>query len=331
MSNILINTTFILSSLINPLYDIYPSGENIVFEIKTEGVIVTGSYDIKTTDGVYNPIKNSNIRIGDMIVSVNGNKISSTQAFLDVFNKDMDKSSVDVEIIRNESKIKKNIPVYYINNNPKTGLYVKDRVLGIGTLTFIDTDNNIYGALGHEVIDSDTLELVEVNSGSIYLENVLNITKGSNGNPGEKVSTTKLNHNIGNIYANTEYGLFGELTKTHTTNKSYEIADPKEVKLGKAEVLTCLSGNKIEKYEIEITNLKKQDEKDLKGITFKITDERLLNISGGVFSGMSGSPIIQNGKIVGAVTHVIVSDVKSGYGVYMKYMYEEAVEEKRSM
>lgn len=329
MYNPIIVTTFILSSF--SLNDIYPGGQNIVFEIKPEGVIVTGGYDIKTNEGIYNPLKHSDIKIGDMILEVNNQQISSIKEFMSCFNSSMESKSIDLLIKRDEAEIKRKLKIYTINDQTKTGLFVKERILGVGTLTFIDTDNNIYGALGHEVIDNDSLDIIEVKSGTIYEEDVINISKGENGKPGEKISSTKLDNQIGSIFDNTEYGIFGYINDDFTSSYSVEMAKPSEVKLGKATILTCLDGNKIAEYEINITSLKKQTSQDLKGISFEITDKRLLNKTGGVFSGMSGSPIMQNGKIVGAVTHVIVNDIKSGYGVYIQYMYEEAVESLDNM
>lgn len=329
MYNPIIVTTFILSSF--SLNDIYPGGQNIVFEIKPEGVIVTGGYDIKTNEGIYNPLKHSDIKIGDMILEVNNKEISSIKEFMSCFNSNTESKSIDLLIKRDEAEINRKLKIYTINDQAKTGLFVKERILGVGTLTFIDTNNNIYGALGHEVVDNDSLDVIEVKSGSIYEEDVINISKGENGKPGEKISSTKLDNQIGSIFDNTEYGIFGYINDDFTSSYSVEMAKPSEVKLGKATILTCLDGNKISEYEINITSLKKQTSQDLKGISFEITDKRLLNKTGGVFSGMSGSPIMQNGKIVGAVTHVIVNDIKSGYGVYIQYMYEEAVESLDNM
>lgn len=321
-----IKTTFLLSSII-PQYDIYPSGENIVFEIKTEGIIVTGGYDIKQGKDVYNPLKDSDIQIGDMIIEIDNMKVNSIKEFMKIFSTYSTNDTITLNIMRNKSKITRKLKVFKINGQVKTGLYVKDRILGVGTLTFIDTDNNIYGALGHEVMDNS--QIVNVSTGEIYKESVTHITKGYNGNPGEKSTTTKLNVSLGDIKENTEFGLFGTINEKYTPNYALELGNKDEIKLGKAKILTCISGNKIEEFDIEITNLKNQKEKDLKGITFKITDKRLLNEVGGIYSGMSGSPIIQDDKIVGAVTHVVVNDIKYGYGVYIEYMYAEALEKMK--
>ena len=326
MINFLIATAFLMSSVNKNQLDIIPSGENIVFEIKPEGIIITGSYKVKIDSYSYDPLKDSDIRIGDIILEVNNTKISSIEEFLDAINQNQETYSVNLLIKRNQSKITKKLNIKKLDNIPKTGLFVKERVLGVGTLTFIDTENNIYGALGHEVIDNSTDQIIDVDSGYIYKENVINISKGSNGNPGEKQSTTNLSVKLGDIEANTEYGIFGNLDSSKNSSYVTSIANRNEVKLGKATILTCIEGNKVEEFEIEITSLKKQE---LKGITFKITDERLLKKAGGVYSGMSGSPIIQNGKLVGAVTHVIVNNISTGYGIYIEDMYEECLENCR--
>ena len=326
MINFLIATAFLMSSVNKNQLDIIPSGENIVFEIKPEGIIITGFYKVKIDSYSYDPLKDSDIRIGDIILEVNNTKISSIEEFLDAINQNQETYSVNLLIKRNQSKITKKLNIKKLDNIPKTGLFVKERVLGVGTLTFIDTENNIYGALGHEVIDNSTNQIIDVDSGYIYKENVINISKGSNGNPGEKQSTTNLSVKLGDIEANTEYGIFGNLDSSKNSSYVTSIANRNEVKLGKATILTCIEGNKVEEFEIEITSLKKQE---LKGITFKITDERLLKKAGGVYSGMSGSPIIQNGKLVGAVTHVIVNNISTGYGIYIEDMYEECLENCR--
>lgn len=326
MLNLFIGSAILFSSFSYQLNDIYVGGENIVFEIKPEGIIVTGTYDIKTNLGTYNPLRDSDIQIGDIIISIDNKEIHSIKDFLDEFNKKENNSSVNLKIIRNEAEITRKLNVNKIDNQSKSGLFVKERVLGVGTLTFIDTDLNIYGALGHEVVDSSSSQILSVYDGNIYKEEVVNISKGTNGHPGEKSSTTKLNHKLGTIFDNTDYGIFGNIDSSYNSSYSTKLAEIDEIKLGKAYILTCIEENKVEKFEIEIIDLKRQNNQDLKGITFKITDPRLLNVSGGVFSGMSGSPIIQNDKLIGAVTHVIVNDVKCGYGVYIKYMYQEAVE-----
>ena len=323
MYNLLLTTAFLLGVNTINNQDIIPSGENIVFEIKPEGIIITGSYKVKIDNYNYDPFKDSDIKVGDIILEVNNNKISSIESFLDAINKKEETYSVNLLIKRDEAKINRILRIKKQDDILKTGLFVKERVLGVGTLTFIDTDNNIYGALGHEVIDTSSKDIIEVEQGNIYKESVINISKGTNGNPGEKHTTTNLNVKFGDISSNTEYGIFGHLDTSSTTSYITKTASRNDVKIGKAKIMTCIEGTKVEEFDIEITSLKQQS---LKGITFKITDERLLKKVGGIYSGMSGSPIIQNGKLVGAVTHVIVNDITTGYGIYIEDMYKECLE-----
>lgn len=298
-----------------------PSGENYVFKLNTKGVIITGTYDVTYNNKTYNP-NEKDIRKGDTIIEANSKKISNIN---DLSNLIKDSSSLNLKIKRKNEILKRELPIYKINNISRSGLYVKDRVIGVGTITYIDPSTMIYGGLGHEVVDNDTNSIVDLSSGEIYYNDVISITKGSNMHPGEKVSNTSLKESIGNVLINSSYGMFGKYYRSISNSRAYEIAYKNEIKKGKARVLTCVKGNEVKSYEIMITSLKKQDENGTKGITFKINDSELLSIAGGVYSGMSGSPIIQNNKIVGAVTHVLVDDIQYGYGIYIDNMYNKQI------
>lgn len=305
--------------------DLIPGGENVVFEMKTDGLIVTGSYDVKNDSSIYNPSKHSDIIKGDIIKKVEGYKISSVSEFINAFNRFLSQNEVDLTLKRKDHLIERSLKVIPQDNGFKTGLYVKERLIGIGTMSFYDPVNKIYGALGHEVIDSDTKEIFDIKSGTVYQDEVIGITKGSDGHPGEKNSEVTLEDSFGSITANTEFGIFGTVDEIPSNLKPIKMASKDEVKLGKAQVLTNVKGDTVKSYSIEITSLKPQNEIATKGISFKITDSELIKVAGGVFSGMSGSPIIQNEMIVGAVTHVLIDNIKCGYGVYMEYMYQVAL------
>lgn len=306
--------------------ELIPGGENVVFEMKTNGIIVTGTYDVKNGNSIYNPSKHSDINQGDIIIAIGAHRVTNLYDFISHFNDYLNNNAVKITITRKGQKLEKNLKLIKVDDNVKTGLYVKERVLGIGTMSFYDPINKIYGALGHEVIDSDTKEVVEIRTGSIYEGNVIGINRGENGKPGEKVSEVTLDNEIGTIEANTSFGIFGHIDEIPTTYTPIPMATYDQVSLGNAEIYTVTKGDEVKKYKIEITNLKKQESMATKGISFRITDPELLKISNGIYSGMSGSPIIQNGMLVGAVTHVIVDDIKSGYGVYMEYMYQYALQ-----
>ena len=326
----LVSIAFLISIPFNKLdSNIYlvPSGKNIVFKMNTDGVVVTGTYDVNHDGGIYNPY-NSDIKRGDIIKKANNIDVNNIAMLTDVLSKE---NKVSLEILRNTETIQRNLDVYKVNNITRTGLYVKDKVIGVGTLTYINPNNMIYGALGHEVIDNDTHNLVDVTDGIITENDVISITKGSNGDPGEKNSQTNLNNIVGNIQINTNKGMYGKYLGKVNKKTSLAVAKYNDIKKGEAKVLTVVKGNKIEEFDIIITDLKKQELDQTKGICFKITDKRLLDISGGVYSGMSGSPIIQNNRIIGAVTHVLIDDIKCGYGLYIENMlYKENIIQQSS-
>ncbi len=312
-----------LSLLSSNVY-LIPGGENIAFEVKTDGIIVTSTYDVKSGKDIYNPSKHSDINKGDIIKGVEGYKVDSLESFINIFNRYIDKGKISVNIVRKGKKLTKTLRLIKVDEKIKTGLYVKERILGIGTISFYDPENHIYGALGHEIYDPDSDTIVDVKSGSIYESNVIGI-KNNNNDIGEKIGSTELDNYLGDIQINSEFGIFGSIEEIPSSYVPIEMAKMNEVKIGKAKIHTVTKGSKIEEYEIKITSLKKQSGIDEKGIAFTITDKKLLDIGGGIYYGMSGSPIIQNNKLVGAVTHVLANDITSGYGIYMESMYQYAL------
>ena len=299
-------------------------GENIAFEVRPDGLIVTSTYDVKIGNDIYNPSKHSDINKGDIIKAIENYKVDSLTSFINVFNKYIDKGKVDLTIKRKNRYYHKSLRLIKVDDKIKTGLYVKERILGIGTVSFYDPEKHIYGALGHEIYDTDSDSIVDIKSGSIYESNVIGI-KNNGDDVGEKISDTELENKLGDIKINSEFGIFGSIDEIPSTYVPIEMAKSKDVKIGNAKIYTVTKGNKVEEYSIKITNLKKQDTIDEKGISFKITDERLLSLGGGIYYGMSGSPIIQNNKLVGAVTHVLSNDKTAGYGIYMEAMYNYAL------
>ncbi len=299
--------------------DVYLGGESIGIEMKKNGVIISGAYDYTYNNKIYNPLNDSDINIGDVIVELNEAKIENSKEFIvslmdlnDSFNK------VSLKVKRNNEYINTYINVIKEGNSFKTGLYIKDKILGIGTLTYYDPETHTYGALGHEIIDSDTKEIFDDFKGAILESNVEGYKKSFNGNPGEKIATIDDEY-IGNILINSKYGIYGEY-KNNPNMKIISTASMDEVHKGNAQIVTVLEDNKIEYFDIEIIKLEKQKEISTKGITFEITDNDLLNKTNGIIQGMSGSPIIQDNKLIGAVTHVITNDVKKGYGIYIDFM-----------
>ena len=185
-----------------------------------------------------------------------------------------------------------------------------------------DPETKKFGALGHEIINKDTNEIIDIENGLIYYSYITGISMSNNGNPGEKEAQTNKDKTYGTINENTKSGIFGDYTYNIDNSNLYDVAKEEEIKIGKANIYTVIEGENLESFEIQIEKLNFKD--DTKNIVFKITDENLLNKTGGIVQGMSGSPIVQDGKIIGAVTHVIVNDCTRGYGIFITNMLKEA-------
>lgn len=297
--------------------EVYLGGDNIGIEVKTKGILVVGLYDINN-DYI---ASSSGISTGDYILEINGKKINNIDEFTNEINSNRGKN-VDIKYKRNNKIYTSKLEVVNQDGVNKTGLYLKDEVSGIGTLTLIDPENNRFLALGHAVLDSSTNNILEIDDGSIYSSYITGINKSSGGVPGEKVGESDSNNKYGVVNKNTNKGIFGEYQIDINNKNKIKVANIDEIKLGKATIYTVVDGNDIEEYEINIDSIDKNS--DLKNLLFTITDKELLDKTGGIVQGMSGSPIVQNGKIIGAITHVIVDDCKRGYGIFITNMLEES-------
>ena len=307
-----------------PLIDakeVYLGGNSIGIEVINEGLLISGTYDVKDKSKIYNPSVNDDIKKGDILVKVEDTKVNTLNEFIDVI-KNNSNEYINVSLYRNNSLIGRKLKLIKDDDGSiKTGIYVKDNLLGIGTITYYDPSNTAYGALGHKMSDSNSDERLV--TGNIYSSNVKKINKSKNGNPGEKIASINKNNLLGDIQINNDYGIYGEYVNV-VKDELIETASIEEVKEGRAYIYTVINNNIVEPFEIEITNIKKQNSKDIKGITFKVTDKRLLSVTNGVVAGMSGSPIVQDGKLIGAVTHVVVDNVKYGYGIFIDWMLLES-------
>lgn len=298
---------------------IIPGGETIGIEVNSKGVLVVGFYEANSR---YIG-KDAGFEIGDTITEINNNKVNNINEMVNVVNEEAkDSNKLDVTITRNNKSSTLNLEMLCDSENVcKTGLYVKDEITGIGTLTYIDPKTTIFGALGHEITEKTTGEKFEIKDGKIFKATVTDNTKSENGSPGEKNATYDETITYGKINSNEESGIFGKYTDELLKDKALEVGTKDDVKKGEAIIRTVINGNEVKEYTINILNINKDS--DIKNILFEITDKELLNETGGVIQGMSGSPIIQNDKIVGAVTHVIVNDAKKGYGIFITTMLEE--------
>lgn len=321
--NVFISILFILCILPTNIlaYSDYllVSGKNIGINIKSDGIMVVGLYNI----GNVSPGKDANINLGDRIIKINDKQVNNINEMVSLITSLTNKESIKITYIRDNKENTTNLKLVKSSDGTyKTGLYVKDEISGVGTLTFIDPESKKYGALGHEIIDKNTSLKMEIKDGKIFKSEVTSITKSSNGNPGEKNAIFYTEEVFGDIEKNTSSGIFGNYKENISDLKKYEIADSNEIKLGSAKILTVLDGSEVKEYDINITRLNDSKSK-YKNILFDITDEELLEKTGGIVQGMSGSPIIQDDKIIGAVTHVVVDNPKKGYGIYITNMLNE--------
>lgn len=310
---------------------VVPGGQSIGVQLQTLGVLVVGHHLVNGQNGLVSPGEEAEVKVGDVILEIDHDEIEQIE---DV------KPLVDQAGSLNKPlqiKIKRGEKIFETNLSPikderddkyRLGLYIRDSAAGIGTISFYEPHSKRYGALGHIISDMDTKKPIEINKGSIVRSQITAIEKGNGGTPGEKQARFSLNdHHIGSITKNTPFGIFGKLNAS-IVNEKYDkpmpIALSDEVKEGPAKILTVVEGEKVEEFSIEIVNNIPQKSPETKGMVIKVTDQNLLDRTGGIVQGMSGSPIIQNGKIIGAVTHVFVNDPTSGYGVHIEWMLQDA-------
>ena len=293
------------------------SGQNIGIELKSNYALIVGSYKIKD----YNVLTDTNLKIGDKITKINNEEVTSIQKMQEIINK-QENDTIEVTYLRGSKENKETIKIYEENGEYKTGLYVRDMIRGVATLTYIDTENNTFGALGHEIIEKTTKSKFDSSDGTIFSSTVTGITKSSDGNPGEKNARSDSSNIFGTVDENTESGIFGTYTKSLPNSKLYKVATPDEIKQGKAKILTVISDNKVEEFDINI--IRTNENSSTKNILFEITDKDLLEKTGGIVQGMSGSPIIQGDNIIGAVNFVLVDAPEKGYGIFITNMLEEA-------
>lgn len=314
-----------------PPVQVMVGGQSIGVLLHTEGVIVSGFSDITSSDGKsYCPARQAGIATGDVIVSIEGVKIQNdaqVSLLIDRFARTKDTVSLQIKHrdVAREYRVK---PVFCRETRRyRIGLFVRDGAAGVGTLTFFDPVTKKYGALGHVITNSETNELLDLRDGKIVGAVIEGVQKGQRGKIGEKIGLFQGDQKTsGNINKNTSCGIFGVLQNS-LTNELYPnpvpVAVGGQIKEGPAQILTVLSGEKIEAFNVEIQTVFPQPRTDGKSFIIRVIDPRILNRTGGIIQGMSGSPILQDGKLVGAVTHVFINDPTRGYGIAAELMLEE--------
>lgn len=308
---------------------VIPGGEVIGLKLYTNGVLVVGMSEIEGEDkNKYKPYQNSGIEEGDRIIAVNNETITCTADLVKEVNESKGEQ-VEIKYVRGEEeKVTSLSPTKTSQSEYKLGLWVRDAAAGVGTVTFYEPESKTFAALGHGIVDVDTGKIVEIARGELVTSNILSIRKGEKGNPGEIRGSIENGKTVGEVYKNTSLGIFGTLKNPSTIginlNNTVEVLGRNEVKTGPAKIRCTLeNGKEAEEYDIEIQKIYTNNQEDNKSMIIKITDEKLLEKTGGIVQGMSGSPIMQDGKFVGAVTHVLVNDPTMGYGVFADMMLKE--------
>lgn len=313
---------------------IYAGGENIGVKISTKGVLAVAFSDIEDANrkSLKSPAEEAGIELGDVILKIDNKNISSSKQLRDVVTENK-KGKVEIVIDRRGKEIVKSVTLVKDKKGDyKIGLWVRDSTAGIGTMSFYDENTGVYGALGHPITDSETDKILTVESGTLINSNVVNIRKGSVGAPGElKGVFVNEKTSFGTVGKNTPCGIFGVINKNEMqkrssdkNNKLYEIAYKDEVEVGPAQIITTIDQSGPKYYSINIEKVLEQNKVGPKSMVIKVTDPELLEKTGGIVQGMSGSPIIQNGRIVGAVTHVLINKPDTGYGIYIEWMLKDA-------
>lgn len=310
-----------------PKTKVIPIGTAIGMKLYTKGVLVVGMSQIKNeNDEKKRPYENSGIEQGDTIIAINNNEVSNTNELIEEVN-NSNGNAITVKYEKNNETLETSITPVKSGNEYKLGLWVRDAAAGVGTLTFYEPNTNLFMALGHGISDIDTEKIVDIASGELITASILTIKKGVKGTPGEIRGTIENGNNIGKIGKNTNLGVYGTVT-----NKNYldisgmeemEVATRSEIQEGKAQIICQLDNNGRKTYEIEIEKIYLANNTDNKSMLIKVTDKELLEKTGGIIQGMSGAPVIQNGKFVGAVTNVLVNDPTQGYAIFGDMMIKQ--------
>lgn len=299
------------------------SGESFGIKLYTDGVIIVGIRDVETDKGKCNPAKEAGLEKGDIIIEINGKKVYSADSVTDILN---DNNGKDYKItVKRNGNYKEFLlkPAYSSSQGCyKVGLWVRDSTAGVGTITYYDKSNNTVSALGHPITDVDTNEIMPILDGEAVRATVTKIYKSKAGEAGS-LCCEFTNDIIGTLKKNCQSGIYGKYTCTLKNTYEYEVASPNEIVRGPVQILCTIDSGKAKFYNAQISRISYRENKKGKNMVVKITDKRLLEKTGGIVQGMSGSPIIQNGKLVGALTHVIVDSPEKGYAIFAQDMVDE--------
>lgn len=298
-----------------------PCGTPFGIKMFTNGVVIVGVADIKTDAGTVNPAAVAGLKVGDVIISIDGKKVNQNEEVAKIIENSKGKP-MKFLVRRDKTELTATLTPAksVIDELYKGGLWVRDSTAGIGTVTFYNPTTCVFGGLGHGISDQDTNELLPLRSGDIVNVTINGIIKGEKGTAGELRGYFNNDISVGNLNLNVEEGVYGTLESPPVNNKAIKVAMKQEVKIGAAQILATIDGNTPQYFDVQIESVNYRDNARTKNMVVRITDKKLLEATGGIIQGMSGSPIIQNNMLVGAVTHVFVNDPTRGYGIFAENM-----------
>lgn len=303
-----------------------PGGTPFGIKILLDGVMVVGMGEVNSDDGAISPATEAGIEAGDIIISIAGEEIDSNEDIQQIIS-ESDGNSVEVVISRDDKPMTVNLtPAYSKTDNCwQAGIWVRDSSAGIGTVTFYEPSTGHFGGLGHPVCDVDTGEILPLSSGEVVGVDITGVKPSKEGNAGELQGIFTSGNAIGSLFKNNQYGVFGNLDKSPSHFSPIPMGLKQDIQLGEASVITSIDDGEPQEYSISIEKIDYRSDNANKNMVIKITDEKLLSLTGGIVQGMSGSPIIQNGKLIGAVTHVFVNEPTKGYAIFCENMYEYGI------
>lgn len=313
-------------------YDVVPVGKVIGLKLYTNGVLIVGMTEIEDINNLkLKPYNEKDIKEGDTIIKVNNSEVSSIENLQEAVNSSSGKE-IELTLVRDGEVITCNVtPAEVEKNKYKLGLWVKDAATGVGTMSFYEPKSQSFAALGHGITDSDTDKLIDIESGEIVTSKIISIQKSESGEAGEIRGSIAGQGTIGEVFKNTEFGIFGRLNNLARlnidTSKTLKVALRNEIELGKAQIRCTLADGATKDYDIEIEKIFLNNNQNNKSMQIKITDQELIEKTGGIIRGLSGAPVIQNDKFVGAVTNVLVNDPQRGYAIFGDMMVKELLSE----
>ena len=305
---------------------VIPVGRAVGIKLFSDGVVVVGTSEVTTDHGKANPAKDCGLKEGDIITHINATEVDSIEEVTALLQQ-LEGQAMSIRAIRDDKQVQLTAQAVLCSSDStyKLGAWIRDSMAGIGTVTFVDPASGAFGALGHGINDVDTALLMPLEEGSILPATVVGVNRGEAGKPGQLKGSFDSGGQLGCIQANTPCGIFGRLSgQSWAQGQPVAVAQPGQVHTGRAAILSNICGDQVEEYEIEIAKIFPDSQQDGRDYLITVTDQRLLDATGGIVQGMSGSPILQDGRLVGAVTHVLLNDASCGYGISAQRMLAAA-------